>query len=249
MQIAHLAPTWLVAGAHGWHEVVRSLSFHSTALSYRSPGLSLLQPLFSVSLLLLGAPSSLAMWLGLQKHSVINRRLWTLQLPGFLLAWVRIFLPSLALFWLFSDLFFLFGHCPIYCISIFLYCTFTLSSMLAKNAATLVARMTARFCPSVPICNIGSAIAEVSAVENCGAPMNLFFQNPLHVLHFLYLFTLNLSYQHRPLYWPNDWELDWQHAASRWIYCIMVWAHSERVFKNWRIRDEDVGVSEKGLFK
>lgn len=28
----------LVAGVHGWHEVVRSLSFHSTALSYHSPG-------------------------------------------------------------------------------------------------------------------------------------------------------------------------------------------------------------------
>ncbi|KAF8910195.1 MFS polyamine transporter [Gymnopilus junonius] len=68
-----------------------------------------------------------------------------------------------------------FGRKPVYCVSMFMYFIFTLPSMLAHNAATLVVgRMIAGLAASAPMCNVGGSIADVWAVEERGAPMAIF---------------------------------------------------------------------------
>ncbi|KAF8898032.1 MFS polyamine transporter [Gymnopilus junonius] len=68
-----------------------------------------------------------------------------------------------------------FGRKPVYCVSMFMYFIFTLPSMLAHNAATLVVgRMIAGLAASAPMCNVGGSISDVWAVEERGAPMAIF---------------------------------------------------------------------------
>ncbi|KAG7096278.1 hypothetical protein E1B28_003726 [Marasmius oreades] len=76
---------------------------------------------------------------------------------------------------IFAPLSELVGRTPMYLVSMFFYCIFTLPSALAHNAATLViARQIAGLAASAPMCNVGGSIADIWSVEERGIPMAFF---------------------------------------------------------------------------
>ncbi|KAF9256577.1 MFS polyamine transporter, partial [Marasmius fiardii PR-910] len=98
------------------------------------------------------------------------------------------------------------GRTPMYMISMFFYCIFTLPSALAHNAATLVvARQIAGLAASAPMCNVGGSIADIWSIEERGIPMAFFS------------FTIFMGPSLGPVFggWVGE------RAGWRWLYWVL----------------------------